>query len=170
MRPDGVAGGTGAPLPGGARRAALPGRAGRASGEARPAWTLRRPRSAAGWTMAVFGACALVMGVTGLVAPGALLGALGFADPDVRAPADHTRTFLTASSMASLNMGAYYLLAAAADWRAFFRWTVPFRLLTCAVFTLSVVGGAAPAGFLGVGLWEGAGAAATGYALLRERR
>ncbi|GAA0485445.1 hypothetical protein [Streptomyces olivaceiscleroticus] len=120
--------------------------------------------------MAVFGGCALVMGVTGLLAPGALLAALGFADPAVRAPADHTRTFLTASSMASLNMGAYYLLAAAADWRAFFRWTVPFRLLTCAVFTAAVISGAAPTGFLGVGLWEGAGAAVTGYALLREGR
>ncbi|MEU7483309.1 hypothetical protein [Streptomyces sp. NPDC042319] len=120
--------------------------------------------------MAVFGACALVMGAVGLVAPGALLASLGFADPAVRAPADHTRAFLTASSMASFNMGAYYLLAAAADWRAFFRWTVPFRLLTCAVFTGVVIGGAVPAGFLGVGLWEGAGAAATGYALFRERR
>lgn len=120
--------------------------------------------------MAAFGACALVMGVTGLLAPGVLLGLLGAADPQVRAPGDHTRAFLAASSTASLNMGAYYLLAAAADWRAFFRWTVPFRLLTCAVFTGAVLVGTVPAGFLGIGLWEGAGAAATGYALLREGR
>ncbi|MDQ1042656.1 hypothetical protein QFZ76_000892 [Streptomyces sp. V4I2] len=70
-----------------------------------------------------------------------------------RAEEDHTLAFLTASSMAALNMGAYYVLASLADWKAFFRWTVPFRLLTCAVFTFAVLGGRAPSGFFGVGLW-----------------
>lgn len=67
-------------------------------------------------------------------------------------------------------MGVYYVLAALADWRAFFGWTVPFRLLTCAVFTAAVVTGRAPEAFLGVAAWEGLGALATGAALLRERR
>lgn len=40
--------------------------------------------------------------------------------------------------MAALNMGVYFRLASLADWQPFFRWTVPFRLLTCAVFTLTV--------------------------------
>ncbi|MFD7408391.1 hypothetical protein ACFV7R_38370 [Streptomyces sp. NPDC059866] len=42
---------------------------------------------------------------------------------------------MTASSMAAVNMGVYYVPAALSDWKAFFRWTVPFRLLTCTVFT-----------------------------------
>ncbi|MEU9995000.1 hypothetical protein [Streptomyces sp. NPDC050848] len=122
--------------------------------------------------MAVFGLLAASMGVVGLVSPDTMLTAMGFepmADGS-RADGDHTLVFLTASSMAALNMGVYYILAALADWKAFFRWTVPFRLLTCAVFTLAVVSGRAPAGFLGVGLWEGLGALATGAALRYENR
>lgn len=67
-------------------------------------------------------------------------------------------------------MGVYYVLAAASDWKTFFRWTVPFRLLTCTVFTLAVIGDRAPAAFLGVGLWEGLGALLTGAALRYEAR
>lgn len=133
---------------------------------------MRLPRSLSGWTMAVFGLLASSMGVVGLVSPDTMLTAMGF-EPvpgDGRAEGDHTLVFLTASSMAALNMGVYYILAAFADWKAFFRWTVPFRLLTCAVFTLAVVSGRAPAGFLGVGLWEGVGALATGAALRYEGR
>ncbi|MFJ6649327.1 hypothetical protein ACIQPS_27140 [Streptomyces sp. NPDC091290] len=129
------------------------------------------PRSPAGWTMAVFGVLAAVMGVVGLLAPDVLLRVTGFAPAaEPRGEGDHTLVFVTASSMAALNVGVYYVLAALADWRAFFRWTVPFCLLTCTVFTLAVIGGRAPAGFLGVGLWEGAGALATAAALCRERR
>ncbi|WP_424217257.1 hypothetical protein ACN20G_34805 (plasmid) [Streptomyces sp. BI20] len=125
------------------------------------------PRSSAGWTMAVFGFLAAALGVVGLISPEVLIRLMGFPTAPVggRAAGDHTVVFATASSMAALNMGVYYLLAAASDWRPFFRWTVPFRLLTCAVFTLAVLGGRAPAGFLGVGLWEGAGAVATALAL-----
>ncbi|MFF6979918.1 hypothetical protein ACFZAV_19700 [Streptomyces sp. NPDC008343] len=132
----------------------------------------RLPRSPSGWTMAVFGVLAAVMGAVGLVAPDALLTVMGFA-PEAssrRAEGDHTLVFLTASSMAALNMGVYYVLAALSDWKAFFRWTVPFRLLTCTVFTLAVITGRAPAGFLGVGLWEGIGAVVTGAALRLEGR
>jgi hypothetical protein len=130
------------------------------------------PRSVAGWTIAVFGLLAVVSGMIGLVRPDALLGALGFATPEPgsRADGDHTRVFLAASSMASLNMGVYYLVAAATEWRPFFRFTVPFRLLTCAVFSILVATDVAPARVLGVAAWEGAGAVATGLALLHDRR
>ncbi|QNS08853.1 hypothetical protein [Streptomyces xanthii] len=122
--------------------------------------------------MSAFGVLAAGMGVVGLAAPDALIAAMGFAEAPAagRADGDHTLTFLTASSMAALNMGVYYVLAAAADWTAFFRWTVPFRLLTCTVFTLAVLGDRAPTGFVGVGLWEGAGALATAVALRADRR
>lgn len=130
------------------------------------------PRSPSGWTMAVFGILAAAMRAVGLIAPDALLAVMGFTrvGDAGRAEGDHTPVFLTASSMAALNMGVHYVLAALSDWRAFFRWTVPFRLLTCTVFTLAVLGGRAPSGFLGVGLWEGLGALATAAALRHERR
>ncbi|MFF0744604.1 hypothetical protein ACFYVL_29815 [Streptomyces sp. NPDC004111] len=122
--------------------------------------------------MAVFGLLATSLGVVGLVAPDAQLALMGLAPAPgtVRAGNDQTLTFLTASSMAAVNMGVYYVLASLADWKAFFRWTVPFRLLTFTVFTLAVVTGRAPAGFLGVGIWEGIGAVATAVALRVEAR
>ncbi|NGN66677.1 hypothetical protein G5C51_22580 [Streptomyces sp. A7024] len=129
------------------------------------------PRSQAGWTMAVFGVLAAVMGVMGLIAPDALLSVMGFTPaPDTgRGDGDHTPVFVTASSMAALNMGVYYVLAALSDWRPFFRWTVPFRLLTCTVFTLAVIGDRAPAALIGVAAWEGLGALATWAALHRDK-
>ncbi|BAU82365.1 hypothetical protein SLA_1426 [Streptomyces laurentii] len=133
---------------------------------------MRLPRSLSGWTMAVFGVLAGVLGLVGLIQPDVMIRLMGL-DPlpeASRADGDHTLLFLTASSMAALNMGVYYVLAALADWKPFFRWTVPFRLLTCTVFTLTVVTGRAPAGFLGVGLWEGVGALVTGAALRVESR
>ncbi|MFJ8719348.1 hypothetical protein ACIRD9_40255 [Streptomyces violaceus] len=120
--------------------------------------------------MAVFGVLAAALGAVGLVSPTAQLSLLGLAAPGERAAGDFTPAFMTASSMAALNMGVYYVLAALADWRSFFRWTVPFRLLTCTVFTVAALGGRAPDVFVGVGLWEGAGAVATAVALRYERR
>ncbi|MFC5673254.1 hypothetical protein [Streptomyces incanus] len=120
--------------------------------------------------MAVFGALAAALGAVGLIAPAAQLSLLGLAVPDVRGSGDLTPAFVTASSMAALNMGVYYVLAALADWRAFFRWTVPFRLLTCTVFTVAVISGRAPEAFIGIAVWEGLGAVATGAALRYERR
>lgn len=130
------------------------------------------PRSLSGWTMAVFGVLAAALGLVGLISPDALLSAMEF-DPIPaahRADGDHTLVFLTASSMAAVNMGVYYILASLTDWKPFFRWTIPFRLLTCAVFTLAVLTGRAPSGFLGVGVWEGLGAVVTGLALRYEDR
>ncbi|SDY13095.1 hypothetical protein SAMN05444365_101773 [Micromonospora pattaloongensis] len=133
---------------------------------------MKLPRSAPGWTVAVFGAMALLLGAVGLVAPDVLLGLLGFEQlsPAERAPGDHTRTFMAASSMASLNMGVYYLLAAATDWQPFFSFSAVFRLLTFTVFTLLVVFDVAPLRFLGVAFWEGLGGLVTGAAIWWDRR
>lgn len=131
---------------------------------------MRLPRSAAGWTIAVFGVLALLMGAVGLLWPEALLRLLGFEVPATRAVGDHTGTFLTASSMASFNMGVYYLLAAATEWRPFYRFTVVFRLVTFTVFGIAVLGDIAPGRFLGVAAWEGLGAVATAVGLWWDDR
>jgi hypothetical protein len=131
---------------------------------------MKLPRSAAGWTIAVFGVLALVMGAVGLLWPEALLRLLGFEVPESRAAGDYTGTFLTASSMASFNMGVYYLLATATEWRAFYRFTVWFRLVTFTVFTLAVLGDVAPGRFFGVAAWEGLGAVATALGLWWDSR
>jgi hypothetical protein len=133
---------------------------------------VKPPRTVAGWTIAVFGVLAIGMGAIGLIRPEILLVTLGFevVDADLRPAGDYTLTFMTASSMASFNMGVYYLVAAHTEWRAFFRFTVAFRVLTFLVFTASVLAGAAPVRFLGVALWEGVGALATGFGLWYDRR
>jgi hypothetical protein len=127
-------------------------------------------RDASGWTMFIFGVIAIVLGLIGLIRPEILLSILGFeiVEQARRTAGDFTPVFLTASSMASLNMGVYYVLAALNDVKIFYRWTVPFRGLTFLVFTASVIAGIAPAGFLGVGIWELAGGVATGFALYSE--
>ncbi|MEV0966905.1 MULTISPECIES: hypothetical protein [unclassified Streptomyces] len=133
----------------------------------------RLPCSLSGWTMAVFGVLAAVMGLAGLVSPDLLLAVLGLGpggEPVGTGADGHTAAFVTASSMAALNMGVYYVLAALSDWKPFFRWTVPFRLLTFLVFLLAVLAGRAPAPFLGIAVWEGLGALATGLALRFDAR
>jgi len=132
----------------------------------------RLPRSLAGWTMAVFGMLAIVLGVVGLIRPTALLQLLGFAIVPAaeRGDEDFTTVFVATSSMASFNMGIYYLVAVATEWRAFYLFTVVFRLVTCTVFTALVLTDAAPGRFIGVAAWEGLGAIATGLALWWERR
>jgi hypothetical protein len=131
---------------------------------------MRLPRTSAGWTIAVFGVLALLMGALGLLWPEAQLRMLGFEIPQRRAAGDYTGTFLTASAMASFNMGVYYLLAAATEWRPFYRFTVVFRLVTFCVFSIVVLTGVAPGRFFAVALWEGVGAVATGLALRRDSR
>ncbi|WP_442875080.1 hypothetical protein [Actinoplanes sp. NBC_00393] len=115
---------------------------------------------------------AALLGAVGLIWPEVVLSSLGFEilESGARADGDYTRVFMAASSMASLNMGVYYLVAAATEWRPFFRFTVAFRLLTLVVFSSLIVLDVAPARFLGVALWEGAGALATGLALLYDSR
>lgn len=129
-------------------------------------------RDASGWTIFIFGALAFLLGLVGLIRPEILLSLLGFETIDraQRAASDYTIVFMTASSMASLNMGIYYVLAAFNDLKAFYRWTVPFRTLTFIVFTGTVIAGIAPLRFFGVGAWEFLGALSTGIALYQENR
>jgi hypothetical protein len=127
-------------------------------------------RDTSGWTMFIFGLLALLLGLTGLLRPESLLSILGFniIPWSARTSGDYTLVFMIASSMASFNMGIYYLLAAFNDLKPFYRWTVPFRAVTFTVFTIAVSVGLAPARFFIVGLWELIGGIATGSALHRE--
>lgn len=129
-------------------------------------------RDASGWTIFIFGILAFLLGLVGLIRPEITLSILGFevVDRTARASSDYTIVFLTASSMASFNIGIYYMLAALNDVKIFYRWTVPFRGLTFLVFTTMVILGYAPLNFLGVGIWELTGSIATGLALARERK
>lgn len=129
-------------------------------------------RDASGWTIFIFGILAFLLGLVGLIRPEITLSILGFevVDRTARASSDYTIVFLTASSMASFNIGIYYMLAALNDVKIFYRWTVPFRVLTFLVFTTVVILGYAPLNFLGVGIWELTGSIATGLALARERK
>ena len=122
----------------------------------------------AGWTMFVFGALALLLGLLGLLRPELLLSLLGFTvlDRAARAAGDYTIVFMIASSMASFNIGVYYMLAALNDMKSFYKWTVPFRCVTFIVFTTVALTGLAPTRFIAVGAWELIGAIATGLALL----
>lgn len=131
-----------------------------------------RIKDASGWTMFIFGFLAFLLGLVGLIYPEFLLTMLGFTvvDRAVRNSGDYTIVFMMASSMASFNMGAYYMLAALKNVKTFFYWTVPFRLITFTVFTLAALNELAPMRFIGVGLWEGIGALATGIALYIESR
>ena len=128
--------------------------------------------NASGWTMFIFGVLAFVLGLAGLVSPESVLTLLGFEiiERSQRLAGDYTLTFMAASSMASFNIGIYYVLAALNNLKQFYLWTVPFRAVTFTVFTILVVIGFAPTKFLGVGIWELTGALATGLALYFERK
>jgi hypothetical protein len=128
-------------------------------------------RDASGWTMFIFGVLAFLFGVVGLVSPETLLSLLGFeiVERTQRVAGDYTLTFIAAASMASFNIGVYYVLAALNDMKKFYLWTVPFRGVTFTVFTILVVIGFAPTKFWGVGVWELVGAVTTGLALYFER-
>lgn len=130
---------------------------------------LRNPSS---WTMFIFGVLAFALGVIGLIRPENTLALLNFEilDRAQRASGDYSLVFITASSMASVNMGIYYVLASLNNLKQFYRWTVPFRVVTFSVFTFTVINGIAPLGFIGVGVWELVGAIATGAALFYEHR
>lgn len=124
-------------------------------------------RDASGWTIFIFGILALLLGLMGLIRPEFILSILGFETISraQRAASDYTIVFMTTSSMASFNMGIYYVLAAINDVSIFYRWTVPFRMITFIVFTTLVITNTAPVQFIGVGIWELTGALATGIAL-----
>ena len=129
-------------------------------------------RDASGWTMFIFGVLALLFGLIGLIRPEILLSTLGFQvlDRAARAAGDYTLVFIIASSMASFNMGVYYILASLNDIKKFYRWTVPFRGLTFLVFTTVSLTRLAPIRFIAVGAWELTGAIATGIALRNDSK
>jgi Na+-driven multidrug efflux pump len=128
-------------------------------------------RDAAGWTMFIFGVLAFLFGLLGLVRPELFLSILGFPvlDRTARVAGDYTLVFMIASSMASFNIGVYYILAALNDMKQFYKWTVPFRCLTFIVFTTTTLTGLAPTRFIAVGTWELLGAVATYLALRSEK-
>jgi hypothetical protein len=130
---------------------------------------IRNPSS---WTMFVFGVLAFLLGFLGLINPDFTLLQLGFevVDNTQRASYDYTLVFITAASMASFNIGVYYVLAALNNLKQFYMWTVPFRMVTFLVFTGSVLTGLAPTRFITVAIWELAGAFATGIALYYEKQ
>ncbi len=132
----------------------------------------KKPVDTAGWTFFIFGILALLLGLIGLIRPEITLSLLGFdvVERSARMNGDYTIVFMLASSMASFNMGVYYIFAALNDVKIFYGWTVPFRVKTFAVFTQEVIYGLAPAKFLGVGLWELVGAIATGLALRADKK
>ena len=129
-------------------------------------------RDASGWTIFIFGVLALLLGLIGVLRPEALLSLLGFTVVDrvARTPGDYTLVFMIASSMASFNMGVYYILAALNDVRQFYKWTAIFRYITPVIFLIAVLRGLAPVRFLGVAAWELTGAIATGVALWWDGR
>ncbi len=129
-------------------------------------------RDASGWTIFIFGVLAWLLGLLGLLRPELILSVMGFnvLERAGRVTGDYTLVFVIASSMASFNMGVYYILAALNNVKAFYLWTVPFRAVTFTVFTLTVVTGLAPMAWLGVAVWELIGGIATGLALYFERR
>ena len=131
-----------------------------------------RIRDASGWTIFIFGILALLFGLVSLIRPELLLSTLDFTvlDRTSRAVGDYTLVFIIASSMAAINVGAYYILASLNDMKQFYKWTVSFRCLTFLVFTIAVLTNLAPGRFLGVGAWELAGALATGIALRWENK
>jgi hypothetical protein len=117
--------------------------------------------------MFAFGVLAMLLGLLGLIRPELLLSILGFTliDRAARTAGDYTLVFVIASSMASFNMGVYYVLAALQDLKPFYKWTVPFRCVTFIVFTMAALTNLAPARFVLVGAWELTGAIVTGLAL-----
>ena len=127
-------------------------------------------RTASDLTIFAFGLMAILAGLIGLTTPETMLNRMNFVvvDRSVRQDGDYTIAFLLASSMASLNMGIYYVLAAWNQWTKFYQFTVVFRLITAVVFSLAVNNGHAPKGFLGIAMWESIGALITGAALWFE--
>ncbi|MDC0668451.1 hypothetical protein [Nannocystis radixulma] len=128
-----------------------------------------RPRSAAGWTVSVFGALAFTVGVLGLVSPDMQFDMMGFEVPDRRGPGDYTPAVLATTSVAAVNMGVLYVLGAAHQWPGFLAFTVGARLFMGAGLAGLMLVGSAPDAFVGAVAWEWLGALVTAVAMLRER-
>jgi hypothetical protein len=127
-------------------------------------------RTVSDLTVFIFGLMAILVGLLGLISPETILKLMNFVvlDRSTRQDGDYTIAFVLSSSMASLNMGIYYLLAAWNQWTKFYQFTVVFRLATVGVFILAIKNGHAPRGFISVAIWELVGSLATGLALWYE--
>ncbi|UJR34726.1 hypothetical protein I4U23_027503 [Adineta vaga] len=114
-------------------------------------------------TIFIFGLMAILAGLLGLTSPETILNLMNFRviDRSKRQDGDYTIVFLTCSSMASFNMGVYYLVAAWNQWTTFYQFTIVFRLITVTIFILAVKNGHAPRGLIGVAMWELMGALIT---------
>ncbi|KAI0404399.1 hypothetical protein F4802DRAFT_566979 [Xylaria palmicola] len=110
--------------------------------------------SPAALTIYAFGITALLAGVSSLIDPASSVSQLNI--PLACTPAAR------GNALAAIGMGLYYTLAAYQENTVFFAATVPMRLLTTVVFFSQAW--TVPA------VWEGAGAAATGVALLMQAR
>ncbi len=127
-------------------------------------------RTISDWSIFVFGLMAILVGLLGIISPETILNLMNFIvlDRSIRQDGDYTIAFLICSSMASFNMGIYYVLAAWNQWTKFYQFTVIFRLVTVTTFILAIKNGHAPVGFIGVVMWELVGALITGAALWYE--
>jgi hypothetical protein len=129
-----------------------------------------REHTPTAWTVAGFGLLAFVMGIFGLVSPAKQRSMTGLEEPDERGPGDHTAALMTTTSMAAVNTGFIYMLGIAMGWRRFPAWTIAARSFLCAGFLVLIRRRIAPKSFMGAALWEGAGAAITGAAMVWDRR
>ncbi|KAI0099027.1 hypothetical protein GGR51DRAFT_536540 [Nemania sp. FL0031] len=112
----------------------------------------RNMPSPAALTIYAFGVTALLAGISSLIDPSSTGSQLNF--PLTCTPVAR------GNALAAIAMGLYYCLAAYQENTMFFAATVPMRLLTTTVFLAQ--GWTVPA------VWEGAGAVATGAALLSK--
>jgi hypothetical protein len=108
------------------------------------------------FSIAIFGALAFVTGTLCLISPQNGMDALSLTG------GHGLRVMFGAASVAALNVGIYYMLAAYKDVRAFYGWTILPRLLTCALFgTWYSLGYYSSPLLLSIGLTEAAGAILT---------
>jgi hypothetical protein len=110
------------------------------------------------------------MGIFGLISPARQRKMTGLEEPAERGPGDHTPVLMTTTSMASVNTGFIYMLGIAMGWRNFPAWTIAARSFMCAGFLVLIRRRTAPKSYMSAAIWEGAGAAITGAAMLCDRR
>jgi hypothetical protein len=113
--------------------------------------------SAPAKTVFVFGVYLLLLGAVLILAPNALLGLFRIAPTN--------EVWIRIVGMLVLFLGAYYVLAALAEVRAFMRWSVALRATVPVFLLVFVLTGLAPAVLILFGLIDLAGAGWTAWAL-----
>lgn len=108
----------------------------------------------------VFGIYLLLLGALLVLAPNFLLGLF-------RIPPT-TEVWVHVVGMLVLVIGAYYVLAAVAELRAFMRWTVAIRMAVLAFLAAFALTGLGPMVLILFGLVDAAGALWTAWALRRN--